>query len=73
MSFAVRRLAAILILGRGISSVEYVYDFAILLIWTGICVAFVYGVEQIFAHFGYQAKRIDQDRDEDHIPPVPLG
>lgn len=52
---------------------EYVYDFAVLLIWTGICVAFVYGVEQIFERFGYRAKGIDQDTGEDHIPPLPLG
>ena len=50
---------------------EYVYDFAILLIWTGLCVAFVYGIEQIFAHFGYRAKRINED-EGDHLPPTPV-
>ena len=51
---------------------EYVYDFVLLLAWTGICVAFVYVMERIFESFGYRAKRVDEEPG-DHVPPLPPG
>jgi hypothetical protein len=34
--------------------VEYVYDFVVLLVWTGICAAFVYGLERVLEAFGHR-------------------
>ena len=34
--------------------VAYVYDFVVLLIWTGICAALVYGLERVLDAMGHR-------------------
>jgi hypothetical protein len=48
---------------------EYVYDFLILLVWTAICAAFVYGLERVLELLGYRATRIGDEGGG--IPPLP--
>jgi hypothetical protein len=45
----------------------FVYDFLILLIWTGICAAFVAGLEYVLELFGYRGTSFDDPRNE-HVP-----
>jgi hypothetical protein len=48
--------------------VEYVYDFVVLLIWTGICVLLVSGLEVVLGFFGYRAQRVE-DEFQPAVPP----
>jgi len=50
----------------------YVYDFIVLLIWTGICAALVYGLERVLeAAFGYKASPLTTDTT--NVPPLAPG
>ena len=49
----------------------YVYDFVVLIVWTGICAALVYGVEHVLEAFGYKPAPLTSD--ESHVPPLPPG
>ena len=51
---------------------EYVYDFVILLIWTGICAVLVYGFELLLGRFGYRRMSVQEQRGT-HLPPPPPG
>jgi hypothetical protein len=47
----------------------YVYDFVVLIVWTGICAALVYGLEHVLEAFGYKATPLTSN--ETHVPPLP--
>ena len=40
---------------------EYVYDFVVLLVWTGVCALLVSGLEMVLAFFGYRAQRVEDE------------
>ena len=40
---------------------EYVYDFVVLLVWTGICALLVSGLEVVLGLFGYRAHRVEDE------------
>jgi hypothetical protein len=48
--------------------VAYVYDFVVLLVWTGICAAFVYGLERILDVMGYRPTPL-HDQGTPSLPP----
>ena len=45
----------------------YVYDFVVLILWTGICALLVAGLERILELFGYRAEPVDEP--VSHVPP----
>jgi hypothetical protein len=51
---------------------EYVYDFVILLIWTGVCAVLVYGLELVLGRLGYQRMSV-ADEQGTRVPPPPRG
>ncbi len=51
---------------------EYVYDFVILLIWTGICAVLVYAFELLLGRFGYRRVPAAEQQGT-HVPPPPPG
>jgi hypothetical protein len=46
----------------------YVYDFVVLLVWTGICALVVSGLEIVLERFGYRAAAVE---DASLAPPAP--
>jgi hypothetical protein len=56
---------------KRVVAMAYVYDFIVLLLWTGICAALVYGLERILEGFGYKPTPLTSD--ETHVPPLPPG
>jgi hypothetical protein len=45
----------------------YLTDFIVLLIWTGICVVLVSGLEWVLGLFGFKAQSAKDG--QDHLPP----
>jgi hypothetical protein len=50
---------------------QYVYDFVVLVIWTGICAALVYGVEHVLELFGYRAQPVGDARGDHGTSSLP--
>ena len=48
----------------------YVYDFVVLLVWTGICALLVSALERILELLGYRAMPVDEEPNQQTSPPA---